>query len=659
MKILILTAAAALFFLFGCIEKKEDESIYGPRSDRDNVKENDEDAGNESDVEKENDNDIFLHDSDFPAGVDDDSVILQDESGNDEDVQLSDELEYQDSDFVHDSGDKPDFESETDNDPDSDSVSFPDFDMTGLPECGNGLVETGEKCEKNQLEECVLIDSGNYSGGMSTCRTDCSDWITTACIVKSCSEKPDLPDSLFEDTNCDGIDGVISDSVFVDGLIGINTNIGTKDNPVATIEKGLELAYNAGKKNILVAAGTYIENIVLRTGVSIHGGYNGFPDWQRTAQFKTNISGNKIGALGDWVGDLTLSFLIISSSDAIIAGDSSYGFVCRNCQNIVLNNVEIKSGKGSSGQNGNDGIKGLDGQPGKNGNPGCESSGFVTCGSCNAPSGGIGGSSPCGMNGGKGGIPGRSSENGMPGDNGTGSDSNGGSGGIGNNFDDMCLFTPGLDIHGNTGLNGNHGIDGNGGEEYGVFDEDYSPSDGYDGEKGNDGQGGGGGGGGKGGTNYCKSYGSSGGGGGGGGCGGTQGKKGTGGGGSFGLWLYKSNVKLENCKIESQDGGKGGNAGQGAIGGLGGLGGDGGVYGGSGEQDDGGCGGWGGDGGSGGRGGDGGGGGGGPSIPLVLVKSSAEGQFLTTYKSGKGGSGGISNGNYGKPGISVPYIELF
>ncbi len=643
----------AVVIFTSCDKNKGDDFTYGDYPD--SVNKNDEDDYNyvkkDADTVKKDDDSYTSTDNDTVSDPDDDTFILTDEDNftlpDDDNFTLPDE----------DNLTLPDEDNYTL--PDEDSFILPDEDTYVEQFCKNDVVDEGEICEPSIPKQCHALNPELYQSGWATCKDDCSGWIMTSCVEYPCSEKPDTPDSAFLDSNCDGIDGNIIESVFVDGINGINTNSGEIESPVATIEKGLEIAENAGKKHVLVSFGTYLETIVLKSNISIHGGYSGHPDWYRSSMLNTNILGNRIGIEGEWVGMLTLSFITVTSSDAVETGESSYGMIFRNCQEIVLDNVKIIAGKGSNGTDGDNGTVGFDGTDGFQGNPGCESSGFITCGECNAPEGGSGGVSPCGRNGGKGGKPGRSSENGLPGENGTGSDNNGGEGGIGNNYDDMCLFTPGLDTHGDEGLSGSFGAHGIGGEDYGIFDEYYVPSGGLDGENGNDGQGGGGGGGGKGGTNYCKSYGSSGGGGGGGGCGGTAGEKGTGGGGSFGLWLYNSNVRLENCRIESSVGGKGGDAGQGAIGGLGGLGGNGGPYGGSGDQDDGGCGGWGGNGGNGGRGGHGGGGGGGPSVPLVIIKSVAEGQFQTTYKIGNGGTGGASNANHGKTGISAQYIELF
>lgn len=657
MKILMLTVFFALFSVFwGCTEKKEDESIYGPRADKDNVKDDD-DTYVKYDSDSNSDSDMAVQDSDLLIKPDNDQILPDNTIEDDQDTQPGDEIIYQDIDFIDDTDHVQDPDSNID--PDNDSIFVPDIDTNTPPECGNGTVETGEKCETDQLKACTAVDPVNYSSGWATCKTDCSGWVTTACVGKPCSEKPDLPDPLFEDTNCDGIDGVIEDSVFVDSFNGSDLNDGSKSSPVATIMKGVAKALSLSKKQVLVAGGSYNEIVMLTTGISIHGAYGGYPEWSRNNLFETVIQGGTQAVTCSLSGEMTLSFVTVRSSDATVPGSSSFGMVMKNCENVTLNNVKIIAGKGANGTDGVDGAEGQDATAGQQGYPGCESSGGLFCDECSQPLGGPAGTSPCGMNGGKGGTPGRAKANGNPGENGAGSTTNGGDGGIGNNFDDMCLYYEGLQVHGDDGLAGEFGTDGPGGANLGNLNENgYTPANGTSGTPGGNGQGGGGGGGGKGGTDWCDSYGSSGGGGGGGGCGGTNGTGGGGGGGSFALLIYKSSgIVFQNVVLQTSAGGKGGLGGQGKKGGLGGLGGEGGPFGGTGEEDDAGCGGWGGDGGNGGKGGHGGGGGGGPSVCLVKIESDIDGMFYTSFLPGSGGEGGYSDANSGDGGLSISYVE--
>jgi len=683
-----------IFAFLSCDGNKGDDFSYGDYPD--SVTTNDDDytyVKKDSDTAKKDDDsfaqiDEEMSDSDsdpwYDYDYDNDELYDDDDEGNEIDnLSDADNIVTPDEDNIvttdADNTVIPDEDNTvtTDEDntviPDEDNAVTPDADNTVTPDdtvpdvdtyiepvCGNFIVEEGEVCEPGVPKPCSVLDPANYQSGWANCLNDCSAWVLVSCVEYPCSEKPDSPDPDFIDSNCDGIDGNIIESVFVDMLNGNNMNNGSMASPVATIAKGVDIAYNSGKKHVLVAFGTYSGSVTLKTGISIHGGYSGHPSWSRSKSNTTVISTNSDGLYAEWVGDLTLSFLTIRSADAVSSGQSSVAMKLYNCANIVLSNLQITAGNGAPGSNGTDGTKGLDGLSGQQGNPGCESSGGFFCDSCQTPQGGAGGVSPCGANGGKGGSPGKGNANGSPGESGVGSTTNGGAGDIAGSWDGMCLYYAGLAVHGGNGDSGAFGMNGSAGGVQGDFNGfEYIPSHGGNGTNGSHGQGGGGGGGGCGGTDYCNSFGSSGGGGGGAGCGGTRGTGGTGGGGSFALWTYKSTgIVLDSVKLETKNGGKGGNGGYGQIGGFGALGGSGGPYGGDGEQDDGGCGGWGGAGGNGGRGGHGGGGGGGPSVCLIMVQSSVEGIFYTNFTYGSGGVGGGSHANSGANGVSGQYLDF-
>jgi hypothetical protein len=631
------TAIVFLFIGISCSPGDGGSSIYGdiPDSSADNTKDDNKkpdkpDSNHEAeddyfeteDIDEifpDNDHEIF-HDTDY---VDDGDTINDDSENYNDSAPYNDEdILYPDDDvFVPDNESVPD-ESETD-----------DNDLPGTV-CGNNVLEEGEFCEKLDSIDCVSLNFEKYRGGTAWCNDSCSDWDTYSCLEHLDHEK----------------------SIFVDQNYGNNSNDGSKNNPLKTITAGLNAANSSpDKKTVIVSGGTFNENISLKSGISIHGGYSGSPDWIEGFFFETIIVGNTPAISAKNVSNINLVNITIISNDATIAGDSSYAVFIYNSENILLDNLNVKAGKGAEGVDGEYGTEGLDGNPGSQGDKGCESvdgwfSG-IFCNKCSVPQGGEGGSSPCSMFGGKGGEPGKDNSYGEPGENGTGSSNNGGEGGIGHNSDDMCLFYTGLAIHGNDGEPGPHSTHGSGGKEFGTITEDgYITANGEKGEDGAHGQGGGGGGGGQGGSKWCKSYGSSGGGGGGGGCGGKGGKGGKGGGGSFAIIVHNSHISVLNSSFESSDGGDGGDAGTGALGGLGGNGGSGGPYGGSGEQDDAGCGGWGGNGANGRRGGHGGGGGGGPSIAVVISDSSVNGLNTSSFKTGNSGDGGASPQNFGLKG---------
>jgi hypothetical protein len=596
-----------VFFVFACTPDKDD-SIYDYP-----------------------DNTVVKNDED--SSVKNDNTVI-----NDSDSQLPDT-------HVLPDGEQPDTLT-----PDNESTDDP-FIAT----CGNGIVDFGEVCERDTEKECSTIDPGSYVDGVAKCNDSCSGWIVSDCVSVGCETAVDNPDDAFADTNCDGIDGDASASVFVDKLNGLNTNPGTKDLPVATIMKALEIAQEQDKKHILVGTGAYSEQVELKEGISIHGGYSGHPNWARGVEYEVQIVSGNPCVIADAVSDVTLAFLVIRAANNFEETGNSTAVLLKNSSMIYLNNVNIESGHGGDGVAGQNGTAGDPGGNGNAGTKGCEDSGGF-CSSCDAPKGGAGGSSTCGMTGGKGGDAGHGSSTGSSGSAGAGGTGTGGSGGTSPYSSDRC---PEPSIKGNDGNSGNIGEHGAAGKSFGGYDENgYLPGHGGDGATGTHGHGGGGGGGGSGGDSVCDSYGSSGGGGGAGGCAGGGGKGGTAGGGSFGIWSYKcTDIILRGVRITTSDGGKGGNGGSGGEGGFQGFGALAGLYGGSDEQGDGGCGGTGGNGGAGGKGGSGGGGGGGPSIGIVSIESTFDGIMHTTFLVGKGGEGGKSEFNEGYPGKENMVLE--
>src|SRR5262249_17520529 len=90
----------------------------------------------------------------------------------------------------------------------------------------------------------------------------------------------DEPDELspFVDENCDGIDGVIGDALFVWAGAPAGGN-GTLSAPFKTINQALTALPTSGRKYVLVAEGTYNEHRALNdvaqpNGARLYGGYS-------------------------------------------------------------------------------------------------------------------------------------------------------------------------------------------------------------------------------------------------------------------------------------------------------------------------------------------------------------------------------------------------
>lgn len=418
---------------------------------------------------------------------------------------------------------------------------------------------------------------------------------------------------------------------------GDDSYTGSSQLPVATLSKAIQLAAAASpRKPVHVAAGAYTisTTLSLASGVHVYGQFSGPPDWQRDAQYETIISGPATAVLAQDIAEEThLEGFTIRSADAAGLGQSSYALrIVDSAGPVVVRFNTILPGHGAAGLGGFPGISGLAGDPGQPGEDGqADSSG--------GGAGGAGGVSFCSRTGGNGGKGGYDTTNGE--DGAAGGDSlAGGAGGA-------SAACPGPADSGGSGLKGRPGANGvNGlagaavGGESGGF---YAPPLGTPATAGEDGRGGSGGGGGGGGlasASCLADRGGGGGGGGAGGCAGMSGGRGNSGGGSFGIFIARSTVQIEDNTITTGTGGAGGTGGNGALGGAGG----GGAFGGAGYDSAGG-GGPGGDGGHGGAGGSGVGGAGGPSMGIFQISSIGwiGANTITTSAAGAGGAGGSNS----------------
>jgi hypothetical protein len=457
----------------------------------------------------------------------------------------------------------------------------------------------------------------------------------------------DEPDDSFTDANCDGLDGDVARSIFV-APGGNDANPGTRAQPKATIQGGIDAASASTKPYVLVSGGTYTQNLTLKNGVSIFGGYSAPNGWARNASAAGVVTINGAGSASSAVvavaGTNLTSYTVVdrvtvNAANASAASATSIGLSCSGCSGLWVRRATIRSGNGGSGAAGTAGAGGSNGGGG---------------------SGRTGGTSPVGFSGGTGGAganarTGGSGARGVP----TSGSSLGGAGGVGGIHGYSSGFgvcwesrtaSPGGD--GQAGVNGSQGANGAGGSGATTSGFSFVGGAGSSGTAGAHGTGGGGGGAG-GGYDGCyqDSTGGNGGGGGGGASAGTGAVGGSGGGASVAVFLIDSSgARIDNSALVSANGGAGGAGGSGGPGGSGGTGAGGAS--GSGNSSDWRRGGSGGRGGNGGRGGHGGGGAGGASFALFRVNSSAT-VASTTLTAGAGGAGGASSGNAGAAGASA------
>jgi len=185
------------------------------------------------------------------------------------------------------------------------------------------------------------------------------------------------PQTVYADANCDGVDGVIGDALFVSAG-NPQAGDGSLVNPYRTIGQALSAFAGSGKDYILVAGGDYEENLQLTAGVALHGGYA--PDFRsrNIVTFPTRIVGQEPDFLGSSVvpgavyasGITTatiVSGFVIRGYDvgtrpiaASATGFNSYGLYLHDCDDsLVIANCEIVGGVGGDGASGAPGGNGF------------------------------------------------------------------------------------------------------------------------------------------------------------------------------------------------------------------------------------------------------------------------------------------------------------
>jgi len=185
------------------------------------------------------------------------------------------------------------------------------------------------------------------------------------------------PAAIYEDANCDGVDGVIERALFV--RAGSVAGSGTLEAPYGTLAEALAAWPSADKEYILVAAGNYPENVALIPGVQLHGGYA--PDFKsrNIATFETRILGREpespeqsvppgtIHAAGITGEETIVSGFVIRGYDATLLpltpgspGTTSYAvYAVDSDASLRLLNNRILGGRGGDGAPGTFGANGF------------------------------------------------------------------------------------------------------------------------------------------------------------------------------------------------------------------------------------------------------------------------------------------------------------
>lgn len=407
---------------------------------------------------------------------------------------------------------------------------------------------------------------------------------------------------------------------------GDNTHAGTRDAPLETLTKAIELAAAAGKA-VIACTGTFQENITIRgdTQVKLYGGFACGDGW-RTGAARTRVAPQQ--GIPLTIESASAPVLVegvdFIAPDATVLGQSSIAVRLVESADVTLRNLMLNAGKGAAGGRGITLPFTLPEPEALQGNAAtrtisrgwAETGGLpcsLICPSGHRTVGGRGGdgdpdgSAPGGATPGLPGLPDHQVPGGKAG---------------------ALALECNLGGRGGNGAAAPPASDGAGARDWGLLDENgWHPRDGSAGADGAPGQGGGGG---RGGSGAAPD---GGGGGGCGGCGGKGGAAGKGAGSSIALLVFNSQLLVDGVELVTGAGGAGGHGGDpqlGQAGGLGGL-----PY----RYPSFAC--AGGLGGAGATGGGGGGGAGGLSVG-VIFKGARPNLLAVNYKLGTGGAPGLS-----------------
>ncbi|MBW2701071.1 MAG: hypothetical protein JRF33_09655 [Deltaproteobacteria bacterium] len=476
--------------------------------------------------------------------------------------------------------------------------------------------------------------------------------------VDSEQDDPDVsldypePGMAYVDRDCDGIDGNASTAIFVrEGAEGD----GSRHAPFGSLRLAI-LAFDLARhSSILVAAGSYRENIEIHEGLRLYGGYSHDFGDRDVALYPTLIAGSQpdpgqapgtVSIQGVQTLRTVLSGFVVQGYDVFTvastgqAADSSYALYLSDCNHKleIMNNL-ILGGRGGDGNDGGSGGPGNNGGNGEEGSDTFECPNSPSCTSMTQSGGNGGTNTGCSSAAGRPGATARDSSysqdystgglDGLGGDNSTYYNDPSAWDPIPNELCKYDCQVGGIrnTANGGDAQSGQDGASGSGGAGCSqptgrIVDGRWEALNANPGSQGQAGSGGGGGG--AGGAvlnqnsgigctvgNPWGDLGASGGGGGAGGCGGESGGSAGGGGGSFAIFLSfdatpQTPPILRGNLIRRGFGGRGGTGGSGGLGGLSGQGASGG-----GIEHPAWCAGAGGSGGRGGNGGAGGGGGGG------------------------------------------------
>jgi len=179
---------------------------------------------------------------------------------------------------------------------------------------------------------------------------DCDD--SNASIYPGAS---DLPDSDYIDSNCDGMDGNPLLAIWVSADEGNDAaGLGTIDNPVKSIKRGMELAAlkTASERHVYVVLGKYAEDLHVTGGVNIYGGYGPLSEGMRERDIDiyaaevTGVDNSLSTVLNFHGGPMEMHYTVfLDNTESIVDGLHITGDVSGMCVIIVNSDATVSNNR--------------------------------------------------------------------------------------------------------------------------------------------------------------------------------------------------------------------------------------------------------------------------------------------------------------------------